>query len=132
MMEVAEECYRRPFEKRKALAWGERAMLDPKMGFFRAPEAWGCAALGELFYEQRPKGVMLFLAARKGRPWQALAALRAMIDWAESQGCGSFDFGEDTGMRIDVLAKYLGASLNRPTYRVQLVSPQRDFWNAAA
>lgn len=132
MLEVAQECYRKPFDRSKALAWGERAMLDPKMGFFRSSEAWGCAVLAELFYEQRPKAMMLFLASRKARPWQALAAFRAMLEWSSSQGCASFDFGEDTGMRIEVLAKYFGARMNQPTYRVELFSPQKNFWTEAA
>lgn len=132
MVDIAGECYRRQFDPAKALAWGETAMFNPKMVFVRSKDAWGCAGLVDLFYEQRPKGMMLFLAARRGKAWQACAVLKGMIEWCRSKNAGSFDFGEETGMDLSVLAKRVGAATNRPSYRVELANPLKDFWMRAA
>lgn len=119
MLRIARACYK-PFNEHKAVEWAENSMLSPKMGFFRTDDAWGCAVLAQVFYEEQQRCAMMFLAARDGKAWEAVAVLRAMIEWGRRAGAASFSFGEDTGMKMDVLAKRIGAARDRPNYRLEL------------
>lgn len=138
MLRIAVTCYP-PFDHRKALAWAEGAMLNPKFGFFRTDNAWGCAVLAEVFYEDKTRCAMMFLAGRDGKAWEAIAVLKALIEWGRRAGAASFTFGEDTGMRMETLAKRLGAQRERPAFRLDLkAAPQKpetsyisSFWKAA-
>lgn len=117
---IAKACYR-PFDVPKVLRWAEGALLQPDVAFFRTEDAWGCVMKVDMFYEEKPRAIMLFLAGRHGKAWQALAVLRTMLNWAQAQGCASFDFGEDTGMRMDVMARRIGAQ-PKTTWQVPLAA----------
>jgi hypothetical protein len=134
MIEIAQECYAQSkgVSVEKAVEWGEKAMLNPNMAFFRTEDAWGCVAVAEVFYLEGPKATMMFLAARNGKAWEACKVLRAMIAWSRSKGASSFHFGEDTGMRMDVMAKRVGAVVDRPTYTLKLRSEAMEFWKKAS
>lgn len=135
MLAIAVQCYP-PFNQRKAVAWAESAMMRPEFGFFRTDNAWGCAVLADVFYEERPRCAMMFLAGRNGKAWEAVAVLRTMVEWGRRAGAASFTFGEDTGMRMDVLAKRIGAGRDRPNYRLDLARPKSSalstIWHRAA
>ena len=126
MLNIAVGCYP-PFNQQKALAWAERVMLDPNHGFFRANDCWGCTVLTAFFFEDRPRALMLFLAGRPGAAWQAVQTLATMIAWGQRLGASSYTFGEDTGMRMDVLArrlkaKFPGLEATRPSFRIHFPS----------
>ena len=98
-------------------------MFKPEVAFFRTDDVWGCAMVGALmFYDAKPRGVMVFLAGRHGKAWQAVQVLREMVGWARGKGATSFTIGEDTGMRIEALAKRIGAKRDRPSFRLELTS----------
>ena len=132
MLRIANECYPH-FNQRKAIAWAEGALLNAQFGFFRTANSWGCAVLAEVFYEETPRCAMMFLAARDGKAWEAVTVLKALVEWGRRSGATSFTFGEDTGMRMDVLAKRIGAKVDRPNYRLDLTGQSHStLWNKAA
>lgn len=135
MLQIAHACYP-PFNQRKAVEWAEAAMLDPKFGFFRTDDAWGCAVLAEVFYDDKKRCAMMFLAGRNGKAWEAVVVLRAMIEFGRRAGAASFTFGEDTGMEMATLAKRVGAVRERPAFRVDFPKPETSilstFWTKAA
>lgn len=128
LLVIAKSCYP-PFDQAKALAWAESSMMKPQtFGFFRTDDCWGCATVGALmFYDAKPRGVMLFCAGRNGKAWEAVAVMRALLEWAKAKGATSFTFGEDTGMRMEAIAKRLGAKKDRPSFKVDLVEPAKPW-----
>lgn len=137
MLQIAVECYE-PFDQVKAVQWAEGAMMNPKLGFFRTDNVWGCAVLAEVFYDDKLRCALMFLAGRDGKAWEAVAVLKAMIEWGRVAGAASFTFGEDTGMRMETLAKRVGAVRERPAFRLDFARPAKPessyistFWKAA-
>lgn len=137
MLQIAVECYP-TFNQLKAVQWAEGAMLNPKFGFFRTDNTWGCAVLAEVFYDDKLRCAMMFLAGRDGKAWEAVAVLKAMIEWGRRSGAASFTFGEDTGMQMETLAKRVGAVRERPAFRLDFqrqakpeTSMLSTFWRAA-
>jgi hypothetical protein len=111
------------YDEDVARTWAISSMLNPNIAFFRTDRAFGGVALAPVFYEPGPgHGVAVFLACRKDAPFQLCQILRSMIAWSRSRGATKFDFGEDTGMNLAVLAKRIGAKQGRPHYRVDLSS----------
>lgn len=144
-LKIAVDCYKQKFDPQRGREWAEKMLFDANHGFFRTDDAWGCATLANLWYEDKPRAMMLFLAGRPGSAWQACALLEAMVEWARGNGATSFNFGEETGMRMDVLARRLNAKLRsnglaveiaRPSFKVDLAPPSTNtvanFWNRAA
>lgn len=134
MLRIATECYP-SFNQQKSVEWAESAMMDPKFGFFRTDNAWGCAVLARVFYDDKLRAAMMFLAARGGKAWEAVAVLKAMVEWSRGAGASQFSFGEDTGMQMETLAKRVGAVRERPAFRVDFdrkSSMLSTFWTKAA
>jgi hypothetical protein len=117
MLRIAVSCYPE-FNQRKAVEWGQGALLNPEMAFFRTDNCWGAVTTASLWYEDKPRAVVAFLAGSHGKAWEAVQVLRAMIGWARDHGAASFSFGEETGMRMSALAKRVGAVEDRPSFRL--------------
>lgn len=132
LLAIARDSYGLDFDELKAREFGLMALMNPNIGCFRTEDAFCIGGLSEFFWEDERRANVMFLAVRDKQSWQAVKALRAVVAWAKAKGAGSFHFGEETGMRMDVIAKRIGASKDRPSYRIDLRSPQHRFWRRAA
>jgi len=132
MLDIARESYGRKFDPQKAQNFGLTALLSPQVGAFRDDDAFCMVGLSTFWWESETRANVMFLAVRKRQAWQAVKVMRAALQWAKSKGAGSFEFGEETGMRMEAIARRIGATQNRPSYRIDLRSPQHRFWMEAA
>jgi hypothetical protein len=123
MLAIALVCYKDfPFDQRKAVEWAQSALMDPSFGIFRDNDSWGAAKVFDVWWEPQPRAMSMFLTCRDKKSWDAVRVLRAMIEWSRGKGASQFAFGEETGMRMEALAKRVGASRDRPSYKVSLVA----------
>jgi hypothetical protein len=116
--DIARESYAgHPFDERAMWAWAVKAINTPTVIAIRDDDAFGLAeATGLPWLPREIHGAQLYLAMRKKAVWQGLRIARIMRDWCFVNGAVDYQFGEATGMRMDVFAKRLGAVPNRPTY----------------
>lgn len=131
MLAIAKSCYP-PFDETKAVEWAQSAMFDPSYGLFRDDDSWGAARVFTTWWEDRPRATSMFLTGRDGQAWQACKVLRAMIEWSRQRGAVSFAFGEETGMRMEALAKRVGASRDRPSFKLTLAPAPASLQRSAA
>jgi len=63
-------------------------------------------------------GVLDLLTVEPGHPWEALKLLRAMIDWAKSNGAKRYTLSSDTGVDLGPLATRLSGKRADASYHV--------------
>lgn len=132
LLDIARESYGRRFDAQKAQDFGLMALMSPQIAVFRDDDAFCMVGLARFFWEPSDRANVMFLAVRRRQSWQAVKCMRAVLAWSKQRGAGSLDFGEETGMEMGIIAKRIGAQQNRPSYRVDLRSPQHRFWMEAA
>lgn len=121
MLNIARERYP-VFNEREAEAWLMHTIGKSDMIVLRSDHAALIATLARPFWSGQLRCHLLFLAcrrfpglSRKGLA-EGLALMRAADHERQIRGAQSFHFSEDTGANYAVLAKYLGAKHDRPSY----------------
>lgn len=132
LLDIARASYGVQFDERKAQDFGLAALMNPNIGTFRDNDALCMVGLSEFFFEDEKRANVMFLAVRDQQSWQAVKVIRAALQWSKLKGAGSFHFGEETGMKMETIAKRIGATKDRPSFRIDLRSPQHRFWMRAA
>lgn len=132
MLDIARASYGVQFDEDKAREFGLRTLMSPEIAAFLDDDAFCMVGLSEYFWERQKRANCMFTAVRKAQVWQAVKTVRAALQWSRSKGASSFHIGEETGMDMGVIAKRLGLAKDRPSYRIDLRSPQHRFWMRAA
>lgn len=114
---IARSCYP-PFDERSMYDWAVKAIHSPSTIAIRSNDAFGLATVAGIAWEPSElHGSQLFLAVRGKAVWQACKLVKTMRDWAiDVMGAVDYQFGEATGMRMDIIAKRIGAVPNSPTF----------------
>ena len=102
-------------------AWAAQVVLRPDVLIVVGERCFAVGSVSATFY--RPdvrKGYMLFLAGLPGAVFEECAALRYLISWAKERGAQSFHFGEQTGVNLAPIARRVGATVDRPSYVVEM------------
>lgn len=116
---VAKDVYP-PFDEDVA-----RAYIDANIGktsqlWVRGEYGAGVIVSHKPFYATEIRASLLWLAARPNRTMEGYRILCYLLEQARAAGAHTLRFGEETGMRFDILAKRLGAKASE-TYEVRLV-----------
>lgn len=114
---IADCCYP-AFDKTAMWKWAIHAIHSPTVIAIRTDDAFGLANVAALTWEPgKIHGAQQFLAARNKAVWQAVKIVRTMAEWCtEVMGAEDYHFGQATGMRMDIIAKRIGAAQNSPTF----------------
>ena len=115
---IARSCYTTPFDERAMYDWAVKAIHSPTTIAIRSEDAFGCAMVNGIAWQPSElHGAQLFIAVRNKAAWEACKLMRLMRDWAvDVMGAVDYQFGEATSMRMDVIAKRIGAVPNSPTF----------------
>jgi len=118
LLAIMEECYKTPFDPEAVYRWGMAALQNPTIIAVRSADAFGLAqAAGLPWLPKEIHGCQLYIAMRPKAVWQGVRIMRIMANWCTGvMGAVDYQFGEATGMRMEIFAKRLGARPNRPTY----------------
>jgi hypothetical protein len=115
---IARRSYNIPFDEQATYSWGLMALHDPNTIAIRTEDGFGLAKVSSVIWEPGVlHGAQQFIAVRDKAVFQACKIMRYMRDWCcLAMGAVDYQFGEATGMRMDIIAKRLGAVENSPTF----------------
>ncbi len=115
---IARASYNMPFDEVAMYNWALMAINQPTVIAIRDDDTFGIASVAPVAWEPGVlHGSQQFLAVRNNAVWSACKLVKIMRDWCiEVMGAVDYHFGEATGMRMDVIAKRVGAVPNSPTF----------------
>lgn len=114
---IADACYP-AFDKTAMWKWAIHAIHSPNFIGVRTDDAFGFASVSGIIWNPAERhGSQMFLGVRDNAVWQAVKIVRTMAEWCtEIMGAEDYHFGEATGMRMDIIAKRVGAVQNSPSF----------------
>ena len=118
---IADASYGLIYDKTAMWKWAIHAIHSPTVIGVKSENAFGFAnAASVVWNPSEVHGSQLFLAVRNKAVWEAVKIVRTMAEWCiEVMGAEDYHFGEMTGMRMDIIAKRVGAVPNSPTFVVR-------------
>lgn len=118
LLDLAKERYDRPFDVEAAKAFLRASMLEPSSVVLRSDNGAAVVSITRAFWNEKPRAYLVFIVSRptRGMIGDGMRLARAADAWRRGRGAVAMHFGEDTGINMGVLAKRLGARVDRPSY----------------